>query len=134
VNDEFYIGYNPAAPAGLRRFIRRVVIALACLAAAACGLILSFQSRYSARTFEFGIVKPWRGVIAAVPYPALVADNGSSYLLVAPGKHEFRSESLVGRAVQLNGTLIQFESNRMLEVASVPEPTAIAVNVSAHFR
>src|SRR3954447_18766992 len=131
MNDEFYIGYNSAAPSGLGRFTRRIVIGVACLGVAVCGTLLLLQSRYPAKTFDYGVVKPWTGVIAEVPYPTLVANDGASYLLVAPGKHGFRSDGLAGQAVRLEGTRIQYGPNRMLEVMSRPEPIGRTVNVSS---
>ncbi|MDZ4800887.1 MAG: hypothetical protein SGI92_22235 [Bryobacteraceae bacterium] len=127
MNDEFYIGYADRAPAGLARFVRRVVIAVAGFTLAICVALLTWQSRFPQKLFEYGITKSWTGAIVAAPYPTLIGPDGANYLLVAPGKHGFEPGDLAGQSVRLEGTLIQFGPNRMLEVASPPQPLGPAL-------
>lgn len=126
MNDEFYIGYNSHAPTTLARFVRRVVVGIACVSVALCGVVIVSQSRNLSKTFEYGDVKPWTGTIVAAPYPALIATDGIPWLLVSPGKHGFDPSDSVGHSVRIMGTRIQYGSNRMLEVAAPPEVLATA--------
>jgi len=126
--NDFYVGYLPKAPAALARFVRRVVIALGVLAAAAALVLVTAQMPFANSTFEYGKLRPFEGLIVARPYPALlVARPGeageagafSQYLLVAPGKHG--ADELVaafdGRRVRLEGQLIYRDGGTMVEIA-----------------
>ena len=72
MSDDFYVGYNPKAPSTLAGFIRRVVLGLGVATVGVCVLVLLYQSRSPAKVFEFGVVKPWTGVMTVSPYPALI--------------------------------------------------------------
>ena len=77
-DDEFYVGYQPQAPAGIAARTRRFVVAgllLALLLGA--GLTASFAPLPRA-TFEFGQVRSFEGTLRLDPYPSLwVARPGS---------------------------------------------------------
>src|SRR5438876_10341237 len=93
---DFYIGYLPKAPAGVRGFVRREIIGLGVFAVV-LALILSLgQMPFAKSYFEFGKLRDFEGTVVAQPYPSLVVsrpgqrdqgDSTSVYLLVAPGKH-----------------------------------------------
>lgn len=117
--NEFYVGYVPHAPDGLARFVRRVVLTASFVTIATGAALLVGQMPQDAKTFEYGTVKQREGTIVATPYPALIPTGGGApFLLVAPGKHGFRAGELLGQRVRLDGTLIQFGENRMLQVVS----------------
>lgn len=117
MNDEFYVGYAPKAPAWLARIVTRIA-AVFVLAALAIGTLLIFnQPPFAASKFEYGEYREYSGTIEEWPYPILLA-NDSSYLLVAPGKHGLSDivKGLQGKNVRVKGSLIERGSDRMLEV------------------
>lgn len=115
---EFYIGYLTSAPSGLRRRMRISAAALLLLAAGVAGILTRGQSAGSAGVFEFGITRSFAGLIREGPLPRLIAPDGTSYLLVAPGK--WGAGELVrgfdGSSVALRGTLIHRDAQQMIQI------------------
>lgn len=127
MNDEFYIGYLPKAPAGLARTVKRTVAAVLLGAVALAAILVVAQNPFPASVFEFGINRTFEGTIQLRPYPALLVGRPgtteqnasfSHYLLVAPGKHG--ADELVTpfdrQRVKLEGQLIYRDTNAMIEV------------------
>ena len=114
---EFYVGYLPM-PVGLKRTIRRVVIAIGGLALGVAALLIVAQHPFPAATFEFQHYRDFRGTFIADPYPALtIPGQGLPWLLVAPGKHGLGDmRSLNGREVMLTGERIVRGVDQMIEV------------------
>jgi len=122
---DFYVGYEPAAPAGLAGFLRARVALLVILALVLAAALTAAQRPFSKAVFEFGSETELVGVIELEPYPTLrVARPGtdageSRYLLVAFGK--FGADEAVaafaGREVRLRGTLIYRDDQVMVELA-----------------
>jgi hypothetical protein len=124
VSDEFYVGYEPEMPPRLAIRIRLIVRGLlACALVLPATLVLS-QDRFADAVFEFGQTRVFEGYIVEHPYPALVVTSSTgattTYWLVGRGKHG--AADLVrdrdGRYVQLSGTLIQRDTDAMIEVAA----------------
>jgi len=119
---EFYVGYLPM-PAGLKRTIRHVVIAVGVLAVVAAAILIVGQQPFAASTFEFQQYREFRGTLLTEPYPALaIAGQEPPWLLVGPGKHgvgDLRQWS--GREVALKGERIYRTSgsteDHMIELA-----------------
>jgi hypothetical protein len=122
MNDEFYIGYEPALPPDIGRAVR-IAVGIAVLAAfLAAGAFVAVQRPLAASRFDFGHVVTAEGYLLRTPAPALLvrAANGwTRYWLVSTGK--FGAERVLGEQpegwVRLMATLIQREPWRMLEVA-----------------
>ena len=114
---EFYIGYLPKAPESVRRAVRPVVFAM-CGGVIALALLLVFgQQPFASSTFEFLQYRDYTGRIVDAPSPTLLTSNGP-FLLVAPGKHG-AGELIRGynrQSVQLRGSLIRRDADRMIEV------------------
>jgi hypothetical protein len=110
---EFYVGYLPM-PAGLRRTIRRLVIALGVLVVVVAAILIVAQNPFAAGTFEFQQYRDLRGTLLTEPYPALaIRGQEPPWLLVGPGKHgvgDLRQWS--GREVALRGERIYRTSGR----------------------
>src|SRR5215510_7567500 len=110
---EFYVGYLPM-PAGLKRTIRRVVIALCVLFVVVAAILIIGQNPFTASTFEFQQYRDFHGTLLTEPYPALaIRGQGPPWLLVGPGKHgvgDLRQWS--GREVALKGERIFRASGR----------------------
>jgi len=114
---EFYIGYLPKAPPQIGRIVRRIVMAASLFGVCTAVLLMLGQQPFAASTFEYGEYKPHDGVLEERPYPALV-ENGSRYLLVAPGKHGTADlvRGLGGRQTSLKGALIRRGQDVMVEI------------------
>jgi hypothetical protein len=119
--EEFYIGYLPTAPRGLRKWLRNVSIVLLSLAAlVALTLVLGLQ-KLPLSVFEFGQVQEFAGIVQAKPYPTLIVRQGDSlaqFLLVAEGKHGAAVADFDGKTVKLKATRIYRDGLTMLEVVA----------------
>ncbi len=123
-SEPFYIGYQPQAPVALRRWLRKVIVALLALAVSVALLLAFGFQRLPLSVFEFGQAREYIGVIRAQPYPSLlVMGEGKldQYLLAARGKHAAEVSAFVGQSVKLRGALITRDGLRMLEI----NPSAI---------
>lgn len=119
MNDEFYIGYLPKAPAATARHVRRVVVALAAGVLAAGVALALVLPHLGEGVFEFGRVRDFRGVVRcdAASGPRL-SDAEVDYLLVGPGKHgAVEICGANGQTVTLSGTLITRDGRRLIETA-----------------
>ena len=123
MNDDFYVGYVPKAPAGLGKIVARIAAGVLLAGLIAGGLLIFGQPPFATSKFEYGEYHDYAGVIEEWPYPMLVTDN-ASFLLVAPGKHGLSDtvKGMQGKHVQLKGSLIERTPDRMIEVA----PASIA--------
>lgn len=124
---EFYVGYLGKAPAGLRRFMRRIVVLLLALGVAVAVLVVAAEKPFYPSVFEFMTYRTFEGTIDAAPYPALRVprpDAGDSpvkysrYHLVAPGKFGAQAAvaGLAGSRVRLQAALIYRDDQTMLEL------------------
>ncbi len=140
MTDEFYVGYAPTMPVGLRVFVRRFVASLGLLAIALAIVLLSGQMPSANSSFEFGQSRTFEGILQTTPYPILLVERpraiGSSlkysrYLLVAPGKHgaEILFEGMNSKRVHFKGQLIYRAGQTMMEVD--PSSVRSLANVEA---
>jgi len=127
MNDDFYVGYLPKAPAGLGKIVARIVAGILLAGLIAGGLLIFGQPPFATSKFEYGDYRDYSGIIEEWPYPILVTDT-ASFLLVAPGKHGLSDTvtGLQGKHVQLKGSLIERTPDRMIEVV----PASIVVGTS----
>ena len=123
--DDFYIGYQRQAPAGLAGFLRRVVVALLVAAAVVAVALAGLQGTFDPGVFEFGVVREFEGLIQERPHPLLLVERPgdvggepSRYYLVAYGKRGAGDEvtGFDGRRVRLRGSLVHREGQTMVEV------------------
>src|SRR6185295_6642150 len=114
---EFYVGYLPI-PAGIKKMMRRVVIALGALSAAAAAVLIAGQHPFAPSTFEFQQYGEFHGTLLTEPYPALaIPGQGLPWLLVGPGKHGAGDlRELSGREVRLKGERIFRSDDHMIEL------------------
>jgi hypothetical protein len=142
-NDEFYIGWESKAPAGLGARMRRVVLVLFLICGGlALGLAIS-QRTIGVSVFEWGNVKDFSGVIKSSPYPHLLVPRPgvargeaafSSSYLVKPFKFALDPEIVSrfdGKAVSLRGTLIYRDNQTMIEV--IPESVKANEHLDQNF-
>ena len=72
MTDEFYVGYAPTMPVGLRVFVRRFVASLGLLAIALAIVLLSGQMPFANSSFEFGQSRTFEGILETTPYPIVL--------------------------------------------------------------
>jgi hypothetical protein len=126
-NNEFYIGYLPAAPAGLGKMMRNVIILLLACSSVVAIILAINQNQFYPSVFEFGTVRTFDGILKEHPYPTLlVARPGeagalpgySQYYLAGFGK--FGAADLVkgmdDKRVQVPGTLIYRDGQTMIKI------------------
>jgi len=71
MNDEFYIGWEAKAPAGVASRVHRAVVFLLALGII-LGVVLSLAQRtIGVSVFEWGNVKSFSGMFKSQPYPHL---------------------------------------------------------------
>ena len=124
MTDEFYIGWQARAPAGLAKRVGLVAGLLLLAAPLIAWLVASSQAPFAASTFEFGTVREFRGILEEHPHPSLRVPRPGSppgwsrYLLVGPGKHGAGAlvEGLDGRPVRLSGTLLNADGRTAIEL------------------
>jgi hypothetical protein len=128
---EFYIGYQPNAPRGIRSRVRRTVLGMFVLAAAGALLFASSQRDFADSQFVFGKPPEFSGTIVEQPFPSLFVnafgDTITPYLLCAPGKHGADSfvNGWAGKTARLQGPLIYRQEGLMIELVpgSITEET-----------
>lgn len=138
-DSEFYVGYDPAIPAGIARHVRRTLAVLAFAGLLILVFLLAVLRPLPTGTFAYGHPRVFEGRIVATPYPALLENEQDpvrvrrSWLLVGPGKHGAPPEIAAadGRWVRLRGTTISRRGVGMIEVVpgSVVSMKAAAENV-----
>jgi hypothetical protein len=123
MNDEFYIGYEDRAPAGLGRVLRGVVVGIAFAVLSIIVLVAARQGRFEEGVFEFGVQREFSGFLEESPTPMLRVpgrDDGTAtnFLLVGFGKFGLPpfARGHEGRHVRFKGTLIQKGAARMIEM------------------
>ena len=126
--DEFYVGYQPKAPPRLARMLRLILAALLAGGVAIAVVLVWGQAAFAPSRFEFQQYRSYRGMLVERPYPMLLTSE-HQYLLAGEGKHGVTAEArgLEGQSVNLQGALIEYGPNRMLELLAGslhPDPAA----------
>jgi len=134
--NEFYIGWESNAPASTAAFIKKIVVVIGLI-----GLLLAIalsvaQQTISNGVFEWGHTKQFTGTFVAQPYPHLISQT-NTYYLVALFKHGLDSNlsaKLDRQNIVFQGTLIYRDNQRMIEVVqdsiqSIPASTNFSQRV-----
>jgi hypothetical protein len=130
-NNEFYIGWQPNAPAGLSKFIKRYLFGLLIFIISLGAILTLSQKKFATGRFEFGKMTEVKGVYFNDPVPMLKTDHGT-YLLVGYGKHGVEPDlSLNGRIVILKGTLIYNGGKTLLQIDKNNDPLVKVDSISA---
>jgi len=128
MSDEFYIGWEAKAAAGIRKSVRRAVIFVLLLALLVPAVLALSQRMIGTSVFEWGVIKDFSGILFTSPYPYLLVPRPgdtagqtsySTYYLVAPWKFGLDQAELSphdGKSVSLRGTLIYRGNQTMIEV------------------
>ena len=121
-DDEFYIGYEPVLPCGIRRIVSRAVVVVLTVVMTGAIVATLSQQQLPAATFEYGKAQTFTGWLSTSPAPMLHVRDGEQslrYWLVAPGKFGADTLAYLPRQdgpITLTGTRITREHWRMLEV------------------
>jgi hypothetical protein len=115
--DEFYIGYEAGTPPNIARHVGRAVIAVVALSALAAVGALAVHHRLAPASFAFGHPAAAVGELRRDPYPRLVIEGRTTWL-VGPGKSgaERALGGLATGRVALDGTRIARGAHVMVEV------------------
>ena len=149
MNNEFYIGWQSAAPKSFVQTVRKYLLLIFPLVLIAGILLAVSQKPFSKGTFEFGTVTEVKGIYYHHPVPCLKAINGKdiwgnySYLtipLVGFGKHgaegiikdieQEKGVSLTGKEVTLKGTLLYNDGKTLMQVDANDHPLVAVSNKS----
>jgi hypothetical protein len=119
---EFYVGYLPIPP-GLGRRLRWLVLALLVVVPAVAVLISAAQQPFDSGTFEFGVFRPFEGVLLETPLPLLrVEEAGGTAHLLLVGSGKFGLPAMArghhGQRVRFEGSLIYRRGLTMVEMNS----------------
>lgn len=123
-HDDFYIGWQAAAPSGLARCVARRVLALIA-ATMVIGIVLAWShAPASSARFEFGVVRSFTGRLEHIPYPTFVVArpnaerSASRWLLTVFGKRgaEGATAALDGHDVRFEGSLIHRDGMTIVEL------------------
>lgn len=134
-NTDFYIGWQPKAPAGFMRHTRLVLWLLLLLVMTAAALLALSQRKFSAGRFEYGRLTEVKGIYQQFPVPSLQVTSGSdmhgksammTIPLVGYGKsgaegviaelEQQSGTSFEGREVVFRGTLIYNDGKTLLQI------------------
>ncbi len=138
MNEEFYVGWQNQAPAGIALHVRKVVFALVILTLALASVLALTQTTIGVAVFEWGHPKTFNGILKANPYPHLLvprpgqAGGQSAYYLVAPFKFGLDTKTVAaldGKPVTLKGTLIYRNNQTMIE--AIPDSIKATLNETA---
>ncbi|HLP37233.1 hypothetical protein [Lacibacter sp.] len=149
-NNEFYIGWMPAAPKGYTRQVTIAIVAVAVLVLALASLLSLQQKKFSNAVFEYGQLTEVTGIYQKFPVPSIKVysqqNNSSSFItmpLVGYGKHgaegivrsleEERAVSLDQKQITLKGTLIYHDGKSFLQIDEHDKPLlSIATTTTSH--
>jgi hypothetical protein len=130
MSDEFYIGWEARAAAGIAKSARKVIVVLMAIALLAPVGLAMTQRMIGTSVFEWGKQKTISGILQTRPYPHLIVPRPgktggrsafSSYYLVGPWKFGLDTKVLApldGKPVKLTGTLIYRDNQTMVETRS----------------
>ena len=126
-SNDFYVGYLPAAPERLARWLRRLVLGLVAMVAILAVILVTRQDRFGPGVFEFGVEREFTGIMLEVPYPTLfvlhpegsaTAADHEPLLLAAFGKRGAKElvRGMHGQAARVQGSLVHRNGRAMVEV------------------
>lgn len=149
-NNEFYIGWMPAAPKGYAKQVTIAIVSVAVLIIVLASLLSLQQKKFSNAVFEYGQLTEVTGIYQQFPVPSIKVysqqNNGSSFItmpLVGYGKHgaegiihsleEERGLSFDQKQITLRGTLIYHDGKSLLQIDEHDKPLlSIAAATSSH--
>ena len=126
-DDEFFVGYLPL-PTSLRRPLALIAVVTLSLLMAAAYVLASTTAGAGSGKFAFGKAEGTLGLLAVKPEPMLWSVDATGgvrgNLIVRQGKFGLsqRAAALDGQLVRVQGTTIERDGRRMIELTREPEP------------
>lgn len=124
-DDGFFVGYLPKMPAAYAAVSRRFVVVAGLAALAALGLAAVSQNRIDKGTYEFGVLRPFEGLLYNEPIPMLrtmdpKTGTVTNYVLVGATKAGVPGDVSAhsGKKVKFEGSLIQRGAQVMIELSA----------------
>ena len=115
-HDDFYVGYLPIPPRTRRFALALLPLLVASLGVAILGAGLA-QRDPGDGVWETGDPRTWEGTLVADPYPRLVRDDGTIFLVDFGKKGaQRRAEPWLGRRVRVSGWLLRRDGRRIVEL------------------
>jgi len=140
-NNDFYIGWMPAAPASFVKHTRKVLVALFLLVIAVGAIVASSQKQFSTAVFEYGQLTEVKGIYLQTPVPSIKVITqkdlfGHSTYLTMPlvGYGKFGAEGIISeiekekqlsldkKQVVVKGTLLYSDGKTLLQVDKHDDP------------
>jgi hypothetical protein len=150
MNNEFYIGWLPKAPAGFVKHIKRILIILLPLVIIIAVTLALLQKKFATGNFEFGTITEVKGFYFTKPIPMIKVINGKdiwgniSYInipLVGYGKYgahgiisdleKEKNISFDQRELTLKGTLLYNDGKMILQVSASDKPLLHVADIKA---
>lgn len=131
---EFYIGYLKKAPAGIARYSRGAIVALALLVPILTAIVAAAQGPFDRGHFEFGVARQFEGELFEQPLPLLrmgnAASSARSFPLVGAGKSGLPdfARGHNGECVRFSGSLIVRDGTAMIEMNDAKSFEIVAKN------
>lgn len=141
MNNEFYIGWLPKAPAGFSKHLRKVLLFLVPVVIITGIALALLQKKFDTGNFEFGKLTEIKGTYFNNPIPMIKVVTGkdtwgnASYIsipLVGYGKHgaggiisgieKEKNISLDQKEVILKGTLLYNDGKTFMQVSRADDP------------
>ena len=92
MNNEFYIGWMPKAPASFATYLRKVLLTILAVVITVGVLVGLSQKKFSTGNFEFGTLTEVKGIYFNQPVPCIKVVNGKDIL----GRFSYITIPLVG--------------------------------------
>jgi hypothetical protein len=141
MNNEFYVGWMPKAPASFVKHIRKVLLVLL-VAVSTIGILLGMsQKKFSTGNFEFGKLTEVKGIYFSKPIPSIKVINGKdifgrlSYIIIPlVGFGKMGAEGVISnieteqhvslhqKEISLKGTLLYDDGKLLMQVDSNDKP------------
>ncbi len=135
-DNEFYIGWMPAAPGSFVRQVRKTVAVLLLGMLLIVALLATQQKKFSTASFEFGQLTEIKGIYRQHPVPSLKIMIAPGSFLTIPliGYGKFGAESVIGalekenntkldgKIVTMKGALLYSDGKTLLQIDANDRP------------
>jgi hypothetical protein len=143
--EQFYIGWQPKAPALFGKHVRKVLLLLFPAALVVAYLLSVSQKKFSTASFEFGKLTEIKGIYYNDPVPVLKVYDKNHLSITIPlvgyGKHgaetaikeleKEKATSFNGKELTLKGTLLYGDGKTLLQIDKNDNPVVNIGGTSA---
>lgn len=129
MSEEFFIGWQGKAPEKTGRFVKRIVLVGAVIAAATSAVVAGLQSTAAKEAVFNAEMVEFSGILVKEPVPMLVGDDNEVRLLTNPFKFGFDEEVAARfhlKHVTMEGMLITRDGKDLIQA----EPTTMKLSAA----